>query len=333
MTPDLPITVPPPPTMRLSNCISKCKINTAYTNIFTNGTLNTHSSYSLGDNGSGDISFDYIQIYSSGDDTNSNINIAKVNQLSTYFLSEIRVYSPPINSYTNQEGVIDSEIVCIHTLRNTSFIDNSIKSEIPTNLIFFIPSNVKVSDGDTRDYTIQSLLDDGISYDTINLKLNDIIPRKQKFYSYISTLPITTSGSLNTPTFIKGLVVIFDISPITSLGINKDIVKKCLNNINGDMSARYSNICGAVTNISFAPMGLNANTNSYYLSCGDVSPTNTKSSPVSSNSFLSAYSGKAYDFFMLTVGNLTKLAIMMVMILIGVAFFSGMFSSADVDDK
>ena len=172
-------------------------------------------------------------------------------------------------------------------------------------------------------------MDDGISYDTINLKLNDIIPRKQKFYSYISTLPITTSGSLSTPVFIEGLVVIFDISPVTSLGINKDIIKKCLNNINGDMSARYSNICGAVTNISYAPMGLNANTNSYYLSCGDVSPTNTTSPSVSSNSFLSAYSGKAYDFFMLTVGNLTKLAIILVMILIGVAFFSGMVSSEE----
>lgn len=329
MTPDLPITLPPPPTMRLSNCVSKCKINTAYTNVFTNGTINTHSSFSLGSNGSKDISFDYIQLYSSSEDTNSNINIVRVNQLSTYFLSEIRVYSPPINTYTNQSGSIDSEIVCIHSLRNTSYIDNSIKDEIPTNLVFFIPSNVKVSDGNTRDYTIQSLLDDGISYDSFNLKLNDIIPRKEKFYSYISTLPITTSKSSTIPEFINGLAVIFDISPVTSLGINNDIIKKILNNINGDMAATYSQICGVVTNISYAPMGLNANTNSYYLSCGDVSPTppTSSSSTTPTTTFLSGYSGKVYDFFMLTVGNLTKLAIILVLLLTAVAFFSGMLSS------
>lgn len=327
MTPDLPITVPPPSTMRLSNCISKCKVNTVYTNIFTNGTLNTHSSFSLDKSGSNDISFDYITLYSGSEDTNSNINIAKVNQLSTYFLSEIRVYSPPINTYTNQEGVIDSEIVCIHTLRTTSYIDNSIKNEIPANLVFFIPSNVKVSDGDMRDYTIQTLLDDGMSYDTININLNDIIPKKNKFYSYISTLPITTSKSVTTPEFINGLSVIFDISPVTSLGINKDIIQKCLNNINGDMVARYSTICGVVTNINYAPMGINANINSYYLSCGDVSPTNPSPTVTTTNTFLSAYGTKAYDFFMLTVGNLTKIAIMLVLMLVVVVFFSGMLSS------
>ena len=327
MTPDLPITVPPPSTIRLSNCISKCKINTVYTNIFTNGSINTHSSFSLGDNGGDDISFNYIQIYTAKEDTNSNLNIVKVNQLSTYFLSEIRIYSPPINTYTNQENTIDSEIVCIHTLRNISYIDNSIKSEIPTNLVFFIPSNVKVSDGDIRDYTIQSLLDDGVSYDNININLNDIIPKKSKFYSYISTLPITTSESLTKPEFIHGLSIIFDISPVTSIGINKDIIQKCVNNINGDMVARYSNICGIVTNISYAPMGLNANTNSYYLSCGDVSPSNPEPTVATTNTFLSGYKEKAYDFFILTVGNLTKLAFILIFILIMVAFFSGMFSS------
>jgi hypothetical protein len=235
------------------------------------------------------VDFDYILLYSSEKDTNSNINTINVNQLTTYYLSEIRVYSPPINTYTNQQGMIDSEIVFIHKIRTSSYINNSVQDDIPSNVMFFIPSNIKISDTDSRDYTIHSLIENTTSFEPFKLKVQDILPRKSKFYSYLSNNPITTNDSVTTPTFIKGLSLIFDITPTTCIGINSTIIKQFTNtiNINAVKMCPTGNVC-TIQNMSYAPMGLNPNTNNYYLSCGDVSPQNNNT-PVSTSSLFSKY--------------------------------------------
>jgi hypothetical protein len=285
-TPNLPVTIPPPSSVRVTNCISKCKISTAYTTLFTNGSVNNHSSFTINNTR---VEFNYILLYSSEKDTNSNINTINVNQLSTYYLSEIRVYSPPINTYTNQEKMIDSEIVFIHKLRVTSYINNSATDDIPSTVVFFVPSNVKVNDSDTRDYTIHSLITGTMSYEPFKLKVQDIIPRKSKFYSYMSTVPVTDSGSSTQATFIPCLSLIFDITPITSLGINSSILSQFKNDINKNAvkMCPSGSFC-SVTKISYAPMGLNPNTNNYYLSCGDVSPQNNPP-PTSSSALFKKY--------------------------------------------
>jgi hypothetical protein len=80
-TPNLPVTIPPPSSIRLTNCISKCKISTAYTSFFTNGSINNHSTFTVNNKS---INFDYLVLYSSEKDTGSNINTINVNKLSTY---------------------------------------------------------------------------------------------------------------------------------------------------------------------------------------------------------------------------------------------------------
>jgi hypothetical protein len=281
--PNLPVTIPPPSSSRVTSCISKCRISTAYTSFFTNGSINNYSTFKVNNTS---VNFNYLLLYSSEKDTNSNINTININQLSTYYISEIRVYSPPINTYTDQTSMIDSEIVIIHKLRVTSYINNSATSDIPQTVVFFVPANVKTADGDKRDYTISSLISGTNSYNPFTLKVYDIIPRKSKFYSYISTIPITTSGALKSAEFIPCLSLIFNITPIAVLGINKNIVSKFTNtiNLNSIKICPSGSVC-SVTKLSYAPMGLNPNTNNYYLSCGDVSPQNNPPPPSSSKLF------------------------------------------------
>jgi len=302
ITPNLPVTIPPLPPTRTTNCISKCRISTAYTSLFTNGLINDYSTFMVNNTS---INFNYMLLYSSDKDTQSNINKINVNQLSTYYLSEIRVYSPPINTYTNQQTMIDSEIVFIHKLRNAPYI-NSDTAEIPNTVVFFIPANINTTDGDKRDYTISSLLDGTNSYDPFSIKVQDIIPRKSKFYSYISTIPITTPTSLKQIEFIPCLSLIFDFTPIAVLGINRSIVSKFKNtiNINAIKMCPSGSFCN-VTSISYAPMGLNPNTNNYYLSCGDVSPQKNTMPSSSSSSLFKKYNidiDTAYTMFNILVG-------------------------------
>lgn len=302
-TPNLPVTIPPSSSMRLTNCVSKCRISTAYTTLFTNGSINNHSTFNVNNTS---INFDYMLLYSVDQDTNSNINTININQLSTYYLSEIRVYSPPINTYTNQDTMIDSEIVFIHKLRVTSYINNSATDEIPDTVVFFIPANIKTGDNDTRDYTISSLIDGTNSYEPFKIKVQDILPRKSKFYSYMSTIPITNTGTLTEAAFIPCLSLIFDITPITVLGINSSIVSQFTNSISRDAIklCPSGSVCN-VTSISYAPMGLNPNTNNYYLSCGDVSPQNN-TQPSSSSDLFKKYNitiDTVYTIFNILVGG------------------------------
>jgi hypothetical protein len=61
--PNSPVTIPPSTTTtRLSNCVSKCRISTAYTTLFTNGSINNHASFNVN---SVNVDFDYILLYSS----------------------------------------------------------------------------------------------------------------------------------------------------------------------------------------------------------------------------------------------------------------------------
>jgi len=304
ITPNLPVTIPPPSLTRVTNCISKCKISTAYTSLFTNGLINSSPPFTINNTS---INFSYMLLYSSNKDTKSNINTINVNQLSTYYLSEIRVYSPPINTYTNQSSMIDSEIVFIHKLRDTSYINSSATSEIQETVVFFIPSNINTSDGDKRDYTISSLIDGTESYDPFSLKVQDILPRRSKFYSYVSTIPITKSTSVKEIEYIPCLSLIFDFTPIAVLGINRSIVSKFKNtiNINAVKMCPSGSVCD-VKNISYAPMGLNPNANNYYLSCGDVSPQKTKPPTSSTSNLFKQYNitiDSVYTMFNILVGG------------------------------
>lgn len=328
-TPNLPVTVPPPSSMRISNCVSKCRISTAYTTLFTNGSINNHSTFNINNTS---INFDYILLYSSEQDTNSNINTININQLSTYYLSEIRVYSPPINTYTNQETMIDSEIVFIHKLRVTSYINNSATDEIPGTVVFFIPSNIKINDGDSRDYTIASLIDNTTSYEPFKLKVQDLLPRKSKFYSYMSTIPITNTGTLTEATFIPCLSLIFDITPISVLGINRSIVSQIANSVNKDAvkMCPSGSVC-SVTNINYAPMGLNPNTNNYYLSCGDVSPQNNPT-PTSSSNLFKKYNitiDTVYTMFTTLVGGFIAIILLWIVSGIFIGFIKSSVKSSD----
>ena len=327
-TPNLPVTIPPPSSTRVTNCISKCKISTAYTSLFTNGLINNTSTFNVNNTS---INFNYMILYSSAKDTNSNINTINVNQLSTYYLSEIRVYSPPINTYTNQKTMIDSEIVLIHSLRVTSYINNSATSEIPNTVVFFIPANINTSDGDKRAYTISSLIGKSNSYEPFRLKVQDLLPKKSKFYSYVSNIPITSSSSLKQAEFIHCLSLIFDITPIAVLGINRSIVSKFNNTINTNSikMCPSGSLCG-VANISYAPMGLNPNTNSYYLSCGDVSPQNiTTPSPSSTSDLFKKYNitiDTIYTIFNILVGGFIAIILLWVVGGIIIGFVKSSFA-------
>jgi len=323
ITPNLPVTVPPKPEyVRVTNCVSKCRISTSYTNIFTNGSLNNHSTYSL--NGTS-INFDHLVLYSSTTDTHQTINTININQLSTYYLSEIRVYSPPINTYSNQGNTVDSEIVFIHNLRDTSNIGIDARDEIPKSVVFFIPSNVKINDADKRIYTISSLIDGTTSYETFNLKVNDLLKTKSKFYSYNSVSPITETKS-STPKFISGLSIIFDITPITVLGINTTILSQIKNTIklNAMKICPTGSFCD-IKNMTYAPMGLNPNKNSYYLSCGDVSPQNNNKPPTSSSDLFKKYNitlETVYTMFNILVGVCVMMLILWIVIGIIIGYFS-----------
>ena len=299
-TPNLPVTIPPPSSARVTNCISKCKISTAYTSFFTNGSINNHSTFTVNNTS---VIFDYLTLYSAAKDTGSNINTINVNKLSTYYLSEIRVYSPPINTYTDQLKKIDSEIVFIHNLRDAKYINSDAKNDIPKTVVFFLPSNVKVKapENDKREYPINTL-----SYTPFTLNINNLIPKRSKFYSYISTIPITTSTSVSRAEFIPCMALIFNITPISVLGINENIITQIKNTINSNSSLMCpsGSLCN-VTQISYAPMGLNPNANNYYLSCGDVSPQrNIK--PSSSSSLFKKYNinvDTVYKMFSIIVGG------------------------------
>jgi hypothetical protein len=307
--PDLPVTIPPPSTTRVTSCVSKCRISTAYDNSFTtNGT----------------ITKDYLRLYLSSErETGSIIN---VNQLSTYYLYEIRVYSPPINTYTDQKNMVDSEIVFIHNYRNMSSINDPVTNDIPQTVVFFVPSNIKSSGNDQRDYRISSLRSGTNAYNPFSIKIHDIIPRKSKFYSYNSIIPIKNSNAR----YIECLSLIFNITPIAVLGISENIISKFKNTINIDaikMCPSGSN-CN-VTTMNYAPMGLNPNTNKYYLSCGDVTPQQPKNTSSSSSSELfKKYNisiDTVYTLFSILVGGFLFIIILWVVggIIIGLFFNSG----------
>ena len=68
----------------------------------------------------------------------------------------------------------------------------------------------------------------------------------------------------------------------------------------------------SVTNINYAPMGLNPNTNNYYLSCGDVSPQNNPT-PTSSSNLFKKYNitvDTVYTMFTMLVGGFIAIIVL-----------------------